>query len=188
MRHREAFRRLPDLLDDRDDTELLDHLRACAACQRQLFLLGRIDRALRDGAAVRKPPRGRRLLAATAAVTAAAAAVFLLTLFAPASSRRHPQRFALRTAAGRLVGEATIAQADAHNVSLALTAHDLPVRHGRGFVLWAGDRRSTMQVGRFLADTQGRCRVRFNLPANHDWSRLWVTRPGNTHTMVATGV
>ena len=50
MRHDEAWTRLPDLLDDRDDAELLAHVRACADCQRQLFLLGRVDRILRHTA------------------------------------------------------------------------------------------------------------------------------------------
>jgi hypothetical protein len=48
MNHEEASMRLPDLLDDRDDAALLAHVQACADCQRQLFLLGRIDRLLRD--------------------------------------------------------------------------------------------------------------------------------------------
>jgi hypothetical protein len=44
-----------------------------------------------------------------------------------------------------------------------------------------------MRVGRFKADHQGNCHVRFNLPANHDWNDFWVTRPGDTHAMAATG-
>src|SRR5262249_59740944 len=62
VRHEEAWTRLPDLLDDRDDAALLAHVRACAACQRQLFRLGRVDRLLRDHAArSESTPRSRLL-------------------------------------------------------------------------------------------------------------------------------
>jgi hypothetical protein len=186
MTHEEAFRRLPDLLEDRDDLALLQHVRDCADCQRQLFLLGRIDRALRDSAPT--PARTaavRRAFAVGGALVAVAAAAILLAVFLPAGAHSHA--VVLRTAAGRSVGEATITRADRHNVSLTLTAHDLPVNRGRVFVFWAADHQSTMLVGRFMADRQGNCHVRFNLPANHDWSSFWVTRPGATHAMVATG-
>ena len=84
MTHDEAFRRLPDLLDDRDDASLLQHVRECADCQRQLFLLGRIDRALGDSA----PPQSRRRFAGRAfagggALVAAAAVAILLAIFVP---------------------------------------------------------------------------------------------------------
>ena len=52
MTHSEASTRLPDLLEDRDDAALLAHVRECPDCQRQLFLLGRLDRLLRERAAV----------------------------------------------------------------------------------------------------------------------------------------
>ena len=79
MRHEEAVKRLPDLLDDRDDAGLLAHVRDCADCQRQLFLLGRIDRMLRTNASAQRAaptrqPTPRQLLAAAAVVVAAAAA------------------------------------------------------------------------------------------------------------------
>ena len=32
MRHEDAWQRLPDLLDDRDDPDLLGHVRGCADC------------------------------------------------------------------------------------------------------------------------------------------------------------
>jgi hypothetical protein len=186
MNHEEAFRRLPDLLDDRDDLTLLQHVRDCADCQRQLFLLGRIDRALRDSAPEKKLTLSvRRAIAAGGVLVAAAAAAILLAVFVPSGSNAHA--VVLRSAAGRPVGEATIAHSDVHNISLTLTAHDLPVNGGRVFVFWAASRGSTMLVGRFMADEQGNCHVRFNLPADHDWSSFWVTRPGAAHTMVATG-
>jgi hypothetical protein len=186
VKHEEAWRRLPDLLDDRDEAGLLAHVRACGACQRQLFLLGRVDRMLHDSAAVRRParrrPSTRRLLAAAAAIVTAAAV--MLVLFLPQQARTH--EFMLRTAAGRLVGEAKMASSDARNVSLALTAHDLPTDRGDMFVLWAGDERSSMQVGRFMVDRSGGCRVRFNLPATHGWHRFWVTEPGQAGVVAST--
>jgi hypothetical protein len=186
MRHEEAWRRLPDLLDDRDDTGLLAHVRACASCQRQLFLLGRVDRLLRDSASVQRSPHGRltrvRVLAAVAALAAAVAATLALVL--PQQSREH--QFMLRTASGRLVGEARMDDGDGRNVSLALTARHLPVERGHMFVLWAGDKGSSMPVGRFMVDRSGGCRVRFNLPESHTWQRFWVTEPGETGTIVAS--
>ena len=186
MKHEEAWGRLPDLLEDRDDPGLLAHVRACPDCQRQLFLLGRVDRMLHDGAAARRPerkrPAARRLLAGAAAAAAAVAA--MLALLLPQEARTH--EFMLRTASGRLVGEARMSNSDARNVSLALTARNLPLGHGDVFVLWAGDERSSMQVGRFMVDRSGGCRVRFNLPATHGWRRFWVTKPGQATPVVAS--
>jgi hypothetical protein len=187
VRHEEAFARLPDLLDDRDDAVLLAHVRACADCQRQLFLLGRVDRILRDsasaqGAAERRWPTARQLLAAAAVAAAAAAAA--LGLFLP--QKAHPHEFLLRTASGRSVGQAVIGRSDARNASLALTARDMPVDSGQMFVLWASDDRSSMQVGRFMVDRSGGCRARFNLPASHTWTRFWVTELGKPAAFVAT--
>jgi hypothetical protein len=56
------------------------------------------------------------------------------------------------------------------------------------FVLWASDRGTTMQAGRFMADPEGRAHVRFNLPADHHWSHFWITRPGKGAAMVASSV
>jgi len=185
MRHEDAFRRLPDLLEDRDDADLLGHVRDCAECQRQLFLLGRVDRALRVGASAGRRPRRTRLLVMAAAVVAAAAAAMLAVLL---PSGAHQQPFMLRTSSGAVVGEATMLHADARNVSLSLTVNGLPVASGHMFVLWASDRGATMQAGRFMADAEGRAHVRFNLPADHDWTRFWITRPGKAPTMIATSV
>ena len=183
MTHEEAWVRLPDLLDDRDDPALLGHVRGCAACQRQLFLLGRVDRLLRDDA----PPEHRRRpawrLGAAAAAVAATLAVAIVPLVPDAS---HARTFMLRTASGRPVGQAVIGRSDARNLSLALTARGLPVSRQHVFVLWAGDAGSTMQVGRFMVDRTGGCRARFNLPATHDWRRFWVAEPGNAAAVVAS--
>jgi hypothetical protein len=183
VRHEQAWQRLPDLLEDRDEPDLLAHVRGCVDCQRQLFLLGRADRLLRDQARARRPRRNvRRAGAAGAAL--AAAAVFVLALLVPRGS--HVHEFALRTASGRLVGHASMANADARNVSLALVARGLPLNSRHMFVLWAADGASSMEVGHFMVDRTGGCRVRFNLPANHGWSRLWVSQPGNAAAIVAS--
>lgn len=184
MKHEDAFRRLPDLLDDRDDAALLAHVRECADCQRQLFLLGRVDRALRDSVPARERRRRPWPLFAGAAAVAAAAAALAIVL--PSASHAHTMM--LRTASGRVVGEATMRHADTRNVSLSLSAHGLPVVRGHVFVLWASDKGSTMEVGHFMADPKGEARVRFNLPATHAWSHLWVTRAGDAHAMVASTV
>jgi hypothetical protein len=188
MRHDEAWTRLPDLLDDRDDAALLAHVRDCGDCQRQLFLLGRVDRLLRDKAAevpaLHRRVRLSRRLAAFAVVVSAAAALLVALLVAQHASG-HTMMF--RTAAGRAVGHAVMGHSDARNVSLALTAEHLPAAPGRVFILWAGDRaRTPMLVGRFMVDHSGGCRVRFNLPANHDWNRFWITAPGHSTQIVAS--
>jgi anti-sigma-K factor RskA len=188
VRHGEAWTRLPDLLDDRDDAALLAHVRACADCQRQLFLLGRADRLLRERAsAARATPMrwlsARRLFASAVAVAAAAAAVLALLLLQ--HTRGH--EMVLRTASGQPVGRAVMSHSDRRNDSLALSARDLPVTHGQIFVLWAGDAaRPPMQVGRFMVDRSGGCRVHFNLPATHEWGRFWITRPGTAAIVAST--
>jgi hypothetical protein len=182
MRHAEAWQRLPDLLDDRDDPLLLGHVRGCADCQRQLFLLGRVDRLLRDQAAARRRPHVRR--AAAAAAVVAAAVVALLVLLVP--HQPHTRDFVLRTASGRQVAKAVIGHSDARNDSLALIARGLPLNRRHVFVLWAGDGGSSMQVGRFMVDRSGGCRVRFNLPATRSWRRFWVAEPGNGAAVVAS--
>lgn len=37
---------------------------------------------------------------------------------------------------------------------------------------WASDDSSAMQVGRFMVDQTGGCRVSFNLPADHPWNHF----------------
>jgi anti-sigma-K factor RskA len=187
VRHEEAWTRLPDLLEDRDDAALLAHVGACADCQRQLFLLGRVDRLLREratarGATWRRQLSARRLLASAGTIAAAAAVVLALLLF----QRGGTHGMVLRMGSGHAVGRAVMTYSDARNVSLALTARGLPVDRGQMFVLWAGDNtRTPMQVGRFMVDQSGGCRVRFNLPANHDWGRFWITRPGSPAAILA---
>jgi len=187
VRHEEAWRRLPDLLDDRDDPGLVAHVRECTRCQRQLFLLGRVDRLLRDSATTRRRLRRRpvrtRILTLSAAAIAAGAATLALTV----PQRTPSHGLVLRTAQGLSVGRATISSGDSRNASLSLTARHLPADHGQTFVLWAGDSSSSaMQVGRFMVDRSGGCRVRFNLPDTHSWTRFWVTKPGGTSVVAST--
>jgi hypothetical protein len=182
VKHAAAWQRLPDLLADRDDPELLAHVRGCPECQRQLFLLGRVDRMLRDRARASRPHRQLHRLAGIAA--AAAVAGVLLLLLIPGGSGAHA--FPLRTAAGRLVGHASMTQADTRNVSLALVARRLPLNRQHMFVLWAADESLTMEVGHFMVDRTGGCSVRFNLPANHHWSHFWISPPGNAAEIIAS--
>ncbi len=188
MRHEHAWTRLPDLLEDRDEPALLVHLAGCHDCQRQLFLLGRVDRMLRDAAPARRrerrrASRGRRLRLPAGLV--AVAAVALLVLFFPHSNRAG--QFTLRTASGQSIGQAVLARADAENTSLSLVARGLPRRHANVYVLWAeGDGQSATTVGRFMVDPSGACRARFNLPGGRNWSRFWVTPPGQPNAVVAT--
>ena len=188
MTHGEAWTRLPDLLDDRDDAAVLAHVQVCADCQRQLFLLGRVDRLLRDRTAALGSPhprmrlRSRPVLAAAAAIVAAVAALLALAASQPAPA--HALTF--HTGSGEAVGQAVMGHSDARNVSVALSAQHLPIGRGKVFVLWAGDNaRSSMQVGRFMVDHSGGCRVRFNLPADHTWGRFWITRPGAPTAIIA---
>jgi hypothetical protein len=87
VRHAEAWPRLPDLLDDRDDLDLLAHVRSCGACQRQLFLLGRVDRVLRANGAQRGIERPRWRGARRTATGAAAIAVAAVVALGPSSFR-----------------------------------------------------------------------------------------------------
>jgi hypothetical protein len=188
MTHEHAWTRLPDLLDDRDQPELLGHVAACHDCQRQLFLLGRVDRALRSAAGAHRKDRRRvrkgRWLRFHSALVAAAVAALLVVLFLPHNSS--PRQFTLRTAAGQPIGHATLQRADAENTSLTLVARGLPARGGDTFVLWAGSRQRRVAVGHFMVEPGGACRARFNLPGRRAWVHFWVTPPGQPNAVVAT--
>lgn len=188
MTHEHAWTRLPDLLQDRDEPALLAHVAACHDCQRQLFLLGRVDRLLRDAATTRRAERrrGRRrrwLRFPTGLV--ASAAVALLVLFLPHTHRLQP--FTLRTASGRPIGQAVLARAAAGKLSVALVARGLPRRAGDVYILWGGgDGRPAASVGRFMADPSGACRARFDLTGGRSWARFWVTPQGEPASVVAS--
>jgi hypothetical protein len=189
MTHEHVWTHLPDLLDDRDQPELLAHVASCHDCQCQLFILGRVDRALRAAAALRRKERrslrrGRWLrfrAGLVAAVVAALVVVLLLPHHAP------PRQLTLRTAAGQRIGHATLKREDAENTSLTLVARGLPTRRPDMFVLWAGAPGGTkIAVGRFMVEPGGACRARFNIPGRRAWARFWVTPPGRPNAVVAT--
>jgi hypothetical protein len=187
MTHERAWTRLPDLLADRDEPELLAHVAACHDCQRQLFLLGRVDRALRSAAGAHRKERRRlgrgRWLRFPAGLVAAIAAVVLLLLLVPRHQTLHG--LTLRTAAGKPIGRAILNRSDADNTSLTLVARGLPAYRGDMYVLWAGAGGRATSVGRFMVDPSGACRARFNLPGGRSWTRFYVTPPGRPETVVA---
>jgi hypothetical protein len=187
VRHDVAWQRLPDLLDDRDDPALLAHVGSCADCQRQLFLLARVDRLLRSKAAQESVGRSQRQRLRQAVTSAAAVAVAAGALVAALLVWRGgpTNQLTFRTSSGRAVATALMVNSDTRNVSLALTARHLPIGGGHMFVLWAADNKSPMQVGHFMVDRFGGCRVRFNLPATHDWHRFWISRPGITDVVAS---
>jgi hypothetical protein len=184
VKHDEAWTRLPDLLDDRDDPGVLAHVRGCTDCQRQVFLLGRVDRVLRQQVESRRPRWSRRRLATAAAAILAAGAAAILLALPPHGGGANA--FTLRTPDGRAVAHAVVGHSDARNVSLELVARKLPLNRQHVFALWAGDASASMKVGNFMVDASGGCRVNFNLPATHDWVRFWVAQPGNASAVVAT--
>jgi hypothetical protein len=187
--HEHAHTRLPDLLFDRDEPELLAHVAACHDCQRQLFLLARVDRLLRTSAPARHKERRRlrdfRWFRFPAGLVAAISVAAMLLLFLP--GHVGSRQFTLRSAAGQPVGRAVLAHDDASNLSVSLVARGLPTRTGTMYVLWAGQGAHTSTVGHFMVDAHGSCRTRFNLPAGRQWARFWVTPPGDPgHVVAAT--
>lgn len=189
MTHERAWTRLPDLLADRDEPDLLAHVAACHDCQRQLFLLGRVDRALRGAADGRRNARRRvrklRWLRLPSGLAAAVAAAVVVMLLIPHHDGL--RQLTLRTASGQAIGRAVLDRSDAENTSLTLVARGLPAHRGGTYVLWAGGSRGRpTSVGRFMVDPSGACRARFNLPGGHSWARFWVTPSGRPHAVVAT--
>jgi hypothetical protein len=189
MTHEHAWTRLPDLLADRDEPELLAHVATCHDCQRQLFQLGRVERALRGAAGARDKKQRRvrraRWLRFSSGVVAAAVGGLLFVLFVP----HHVglRQLTLKTAAGQPIGHATLKREDAENTSLTLVARGLPARGGDTFVLWAsGSGERKIAVGRFMVESGGACRARFNLPGRRAWARFWVTPPRQPNAVVAT--
>jgi hypothetical protein len=184
MTHELAFERLPDLLLDRDDPDLLAHVGSCHRCQRQLFLLSRVDRLLRQ----RRPPAraGRRPLAL--AIAGIAAAAIVATLALPHRHGAASARFVLRTDAGAIVARAQIQRADAENESLAFVANGLPTRPSDTYLLWTQrpDNGEPVIVGRFMVSHRGECRARFNLPGTRHPGRFWITPSTEPAAIVAT--
>ncbi len=189
MKHEHAWERLPDLLGSHEDALLLAHVAGCHACQRQLFLLGRVDRLLRQTRfATTRPARSglpaRRVVALLAGLGAAVAVALVAFLPHPAGGRT----FVLRTADGHVVGRATLVRADRSNVQVAFVARGMTRAGGDQFVLWAksGDNPGATPVGRFMANRSGECRARFSLPRSERWTGFWVTSSSDPSVLVAT--
>ena len=185
MTHDLAFERLPDLLFDRDDPDLLAHVGSCHRCQRQLFLLSRVDRLLR-----RRRPRARRLrrvlssLALAGAIAAAAAVVVML----PQRHTASAAQFALKTKAGAIVARAQIERGDAENESIAFVAKGLPSRPTDTYLLWTqgSNDAEPVIVGRFMVSHRGACRARFNLPGTRQTGHFWITPSTEPAAIVAS--
>lgn len=189
MTHERAWQRLPDLLHSREDPELLAHVSGCHACQRQFFLLGRVERLLRQSrpraeSSARRPLIDRSSVSLLATLVAAAAVA--LVLFLPRAPGSHGM--VLRSADGKAVARATIAHPDESNVEVSLVARGMKPMGGDQFLLWAQPdlQAGTRRVGRFMVDPSGSCRAHFNLPGGQHWTRLWVTPAANPRQIVAS--
>ena len=185
MTHDLAFERLPDLLFDRDEPELLGHVGSCHRCQRQLFLLSRVDRLLRERRPRTRERRGSVAALAIACVVAAAVALAVALAQRQAAS---PARFALRTGGGAIVARAQIERGDGENESMALVAKGLPARPTDTYLLWTEgpDNGQPVIVGRFMVSHGGECRARFNLPGTRRPGRLWITPSKEPAAVVAS--
>jgi hypothetical protein len=185
MTHELAYDRLPDLLFDRDDRELLAHVRRCHRCQRQLFLLSRVDRLLRQ----RRPrTRFRGHVRAAIAIATVAAAALASVLVVAQPDPVAPARFALKTADGAIVARAQIERADDENEAIAFLAAGLPTRPSDTYLLWTqqpGDG-DPILVGRFMVSHRGECRARFNLPGTRRPARFWITPSTQPAAIVAS--
>jgi hypothetical protein len=187
--HEQAWERLPDLLGSHDEARVLAHVAGCHACQRQLFLLGRVDRLLRqaqpkkNGRPARARLAGIRAVAPLAAVGAVVAVALVFVLPGSPDGRG----FVLRTADGHAVGRATLVRADRSNVEVSLVARVMPRDGSDQFLLWAQseDGVNATTVGRFMVDRRGECRAHFNLPANHRWTRFWLSPSSDPALVVA---
>jgi hypothetical protein len=184
MRHESAWERLPDLLRSHEDAQLLKHVASCHACQRQLFLLGRVDRILRAAPLLQR----RRVMGwRTAALltTLAAAATLAFGVFLPRSPAAHA--FVLRAADGHTLGRATVVQNGPSRSVVALVARGIGDAPDGQLLLWAhtSDGAGPIRVGRFMVDGRGECRARFTLPTHH-WLRFWVTSSSDPTNLVAT--
>jgi hypothetical protein len=190
MRHDAAWQRLPDLLDEGGGPgELRRHVARCHDCQRQLFLLQRVDRLLRS-----RPPSAtkRRRVARTGRrfallVAGAVAATLLFTLSEPRAPTVRELTF--RSSAGvGVVVRGSLEPRDAANAVLTIVGRGLPHEDGNAnFLVWgrAVPRSEPVVVGRFMADPRGECRARFTISGERRWVRFWVTPVSSPSSIVA---
>jgi hypothetical protein len=183
--HEQAWTLLPDLLRDRDQPVLLGHVAACHDCQRQLFLLERVDRLLREAAASDRRRHDRlrwRRLRLPAVLAASAVLALALVVW----ERPGGQTMTLRTAAGRAIGTARLTRLDRTRTVVLIVADRLPSRGRAVDLLWAQDASSTRTlVGRLMVDSRGSCRARFRLAGGRHWVRLWITA-ADRHAVIAS--
>jgi hypothetical protein len=185
MTHELAFERLPDLLADRDDPDLLAHLAGCHRCQRQLFLLSRIDRLLRQRRPqARRPRRVVSAFALAGTIAAAAAAAVIL----PQRHTASTAQFTLKTKAGAIVARAQIGRGDDENESIAFAAKGLPSWPTDTYLLWTQrtNHSEPVIVGRFMISHRGACRARFNLPGTRQPGHFWITPSTEPAAIVAS--
>ncbi|MEZ5102742.1 MAG: hypothetical protein R3C15_23720 [Thermoleophilia bacterium] len=184
--HHDAWELLPDLVTDPGgDRRLLRHVRACHACQRRLFALERVDRALRQPGTAPAAAGPRRRRRAAFAVAAAVAAGVLAWSLAPAGDG-WSRELALHTASGAVVAHATLVGGRAP--SLTLVADGLPAGADQGYLLWAQlpGAGPGQVVGRFMADPAGRCVVAVPLVRAERHARLWITPADQPDATVAS--
>lgn len=188
MTHDAVRERLPDLLFDRDDPELLEHICRCHDCQRHVFLLGRVDRLLRQRAAEIRTARSRVRLALAAAASVAVAAAALLALVTLPGHSAAPTSVVLKTAGGAVVARAEIRSEDPENQSIALVAHGLPAVPTDIYLLWTSSAATgrSLVVGRFMVNHSGTCRAHFNLAGARHSARFWITPSSRPAAVVAT--
>jgi hypothetical protein len=185
MTHDLAFERLPDLLFDRDDPDLLAHVGSCHRCQRQLFLLSRVDRLLRQR---RSQPRRHRPLRAALVIACVVAAVLAVVAALLQRQAASPARFTLKTDSGAIVARAQIQRSDAETESIAFVAKGLRSTPTDTYLLWteAPENGKPVVVGRFMVSHRGECRARFNLPGTHRPARFWTTPSTEPAAIVAS--
>jgi hypothetical protein len=192
MKHEIAWQHLPDLLERGGESDLRRHVARCHACQRQLFLLQRVDALLRSRPRTweprGRPSRVRRILGLLAAAAVVAAIALALVVPRGASVRELTFQSA---GAPEVVVHGSVSPGDATNAVLTIKARGLPLKGGNGnFLLWAstesGDGR--VLVGRFMANPSGECTARFNLPGDYDWMQFWITAESEPTTIVAAAL
>ena len=188
MNHAQAHERLPDLLADRDDPELVAHVSGCHDCQQQLFRLTRIDRLLRTAGRRHRRSPGERLLRTTGAAAAVAAVVVAALTIQLRGNASPTTAFSIHAADGRTLGRAVVRRRDQATDRVVLVARGMPAVRGDQYLLWtqAGDGSTRIPVGRFMVDASGACRAAFTLPADTHWRGFVVTTVDDPALVVAS--
>jgi hypothetical protein len=185
MNHQTASQSLPDLVTDpaAPHRALRAHLRTCHACQRQLFLLQRVDGMLRPDLPSSDRPRryrARRVGGVALAAALAVAAVFVLL----PRTQTQAEAFTLRASDGLTVAQAQIRNQGSQQVVVLTPGAPMPAT--TRYVLWgSAQSHTTIRLGMLITTATGRCRARFVLPSQPAWKRLWMTPLSQPTTIVA---